>query len=153
MIYVECKPDTVLVRTLTGLPAREVIDEPKGKNGVVGRVMSSRNARGLVDEDPLTVQHSYLMSMHLSRDEPATGLRLLHDRIRGNNIVLLCPKLEDWVVRAARDAGTDLQDYNLPRDARQLHGVINHRLSNFQRLVEALNNTPRLRALAGLLRG
>lgn len=91
--------------------------------------------------------------MGIVQDTPGRGLRLLSDTARGNHIVVLCPKLEDWIVRAAREADTDLANYNLPTDPKVLHGVINQRLSNFQRLVEDLASTPRLRALAGLLRG
>jgi hypothetical protein len=151
MIYVECKADEFLVRTLTGLPRREVIHELKGKPEVVNQVRSHSNTRGLVDEDPLQVQPPYLLRMEILREEAGRGLRLLRDSARGNHIVVLCPKLEDWVVRAAREEGVNLDDYNLPGDGGRLHRVINDRLSSFRRLVEDLRDSDRLRALHALL--
>jgi len=150
MIYVECYPDTVLVRTLTGLGPREIGHEG-GKSKVVNRVSKGSNTTGLVDEDPLQVQPPYLLRMETLRDEAGRGLRLLRDSARGNHIVVLCPRLEDWVVRAAREEGVNLDDYSLPGDARLLHRVINDHLRGFQRLVEDLRDTDRLGALRGLL--
>jgi hypothetical protein len=150
MIYVECYPDTVLVRTLTGLGPREIGHEG-GKSKVVSRVSKGSNTTGLVDEDPLQVQPPYLLRMETLLDEAGRGLRLLRDSDRANHIVVLCPRLEDWVVRAAREAGVNLDDYSLPGDARLLHRVIKERLSSFQRLVEDLRNADRLRSLHGLL--
>ena len=150
MIYVECYPDTVLVLTLTRLPQREVIHE-NGKGGVVNRVKNSRNSRGLVDEDPMTTQPTYIGTMTVLEDLPASGLRLLHDSARGNHIVVLCPRLEEWTVRAARDTGIDLSRYNLPNDPTRLHQVVNDYLSSFQRLVEDLRDSDRLRDLHNLL--
>ena len=151
MIYVECYPDTILVRTLTGLPQREVIHELKGKSGVVGQVSKRRDSRGLVDEDPMATPPPYLVRMEILQDVPARGLRLLQDTARGNHIVVLRPRLEDWIARAARDAGIDLLDYNLPTDPRKLHQVINDYLPSYQRLVEDLKNSNRLEALHRLL--
>ena len=88
MIYVECYPDTVLVRTLTGLPPREVIHEG-GKSKVVNQVSKGTNTTGLVDEDPLQVQPPYLLRLETRQDEAGRGLRLLRDGARGNHIVVL----------------------------------------------------------------
>jgi hypothetical protein len=151
MIYVECKPDTILVRTLTGLPRRDVIHELKGKYRVVDRVSKGSNLKGLVDEDPLVPQPVYLEDMDVLVDLPGGGLRLLHDAARGNRIIILCPRLEEWTVRAARDAGVDLGDYSLPNNPRMLHRVVNDHLSSFQRLVEDLKDSDRLRGLHNLL--
>jgi len=152
MIYVECYPDTVLVRTLTGLPRREVIHERKGKGRVVDQVRRGSQRVGLLDEDPGATQPRRLEEMVTVENLEASALWVRQDSA-GNRIVILRPRLEEWILRAARQAGIDLDDYNLPTDAGQLHRVINDRLPSFQRLVEALNNTPRLRALAGLLSG
>jgi hypothetical protein len=153
MIYVECYADEVLVRAITGLPPREISHELKGRSRVVNRVSRGRARKGLVDEDPATIQPAYFSHMNVLQDLPGMGLRLLRDNARDNYIVVICPRLEEWIVRAARDTGIDLARYSLPSDPGMMHREINDRLSSFQRLVEDLRDTPRLRALAGLLRG
>lgn len=107
MIYVECKPDAALVQILTQLSHRGIVHELKGKYEVVERISSGRNARRMVDEDPGSVQPAYLARMEVLRDLPQSGLKMLEDVARANRVVLLCPKLEDWIIRVALDAGVD----------------------------------------------
>jgi hypothetical protein len=152
MIYVECKPDEVLVRTISGFPARQVVHELKGKYGVAARLSKQNGARGMLDEDPGSVQPSYLGHLSLAQDVPAMGLQLLQDSANGNLVVVLRPRLEAWILRAAREAQVDVSRFNLPTDARSLHSQINHSLDRFQRLVEALDEAPRLDSLRQLLR-
>lgn len=152
MIYVECKPDAILVQVVTGLPIRQVIHEIKGKSGVLNQMQSRNNSVGLVDEDPGATQPRSLTEMRTVQELREGGLQLKQDS-RGNRLVLLCPRLEEWVAVAARDAGVLPSQFNLPNDPKRLHEVINVDLSKFRRLLEALTDTPRLRTLAGLLRG
>ena len=152
MIYVECKPDAALMQVLTQLPHREIVHE-QNKFEVAKKISIKGNARGLVDEDPGSVQPAYLARMEVLRDLPQRGLKMLEDVARGNRVVLLCPKLEDWIIRAAQDAGRDLRDhrYNLPNTPTRLHREITFDLRKFERLVEDLLGTPRLRCLRRLL--
>ena len=52
MIYVECRPDEILVRQVTDLPRRQVVHEIKGKGEVCNRLMRNRDLVAMVDEDP-----------------------------------------------------------------------------------------------------
>lgn len=153
MIYLECKPDFTLVQALTQLPKREIAHELKGKYEVMKRLSTSTNRRAMVDEDPGKNQPAYLTKMQVARDLPERGLRLLEDAGRGNLAVILCPKLEDWVLRTAQDAGIDLRNprYNLPNTSTRLHREITFDRRKFERLVDDLAETPRLRCLYGLL--
>lgn len=153
MIYVECKPDAALVQALTQLPHREIVNELKGKYEVLKRISNGSNAKGLVDEDPAANQPAYFARMEVQRDLPQRGLKILEDVGKGNRVVLLCPKLEDWIIMAAQDAEVDLEDrrYNLPNNPTRLHRVINIDLRKFERLVQDLTGTPRLRCLRRLL--
>ena len=152
MIYVECKPDTALVRTITGLGLRQVIHDLKGKPGVIGTLRGLRNARAMVDEDPFSVQPQYLSQMQVAQEPPGSGLRLMEHPTDGNLVVMLCPRLEEWVLQAAREAQVDVSRYNLPSDARRFKSEINDALDRFQRLVEALDEAPRVQSLRQLLR-
>ena len=144
MIFVECKPDEVLVKVI--LPRRETIDELKGRPAVVRQVQRRKNAVGLVDEDPRAVRPRYLTT--LTGTTNRYGFRVLADPNKRNRIVVLRPRLEDWVLAAAQSAQLDIQErYGLPADARRLHEVINYRLENLDRLLKALRESAPMQAL------
>ena len=48
--------------------------------------------------------------------------------------MVLCPRLEDWILDAVRAVGIDVRDYSLPSRPRELHGVVN---ANLQKVREA----------------
>ena len=153
MIYVECKPDEALVRHVTGLPRRQVVHEFKGKYEVCKRVSAQADSRALIDEDPGSFPPAYLGRMTLSDDSPELGLKVYRDSRKSNTVVVLCPKLEDWILDAARAVGLNVRDYGLPSRPRELHGVVNANLQKFERLLNALETTPspRLKTLRQLL--
>ena len=100
MIYVECKPDQLLVQMLTSWPNREIIHE-NDKYKVMKTLRRQRNGRAMVDEDPNSIPPAYLSKMQVSQEISNRGLRVLLDDSRGNRVVVLCPKLEDWIIRGA----------------------------------------------------
>ena len=153
MIYVECKPDGILVRHLTGLPRRQVVHEVKGKPGVCNRLMRGKDLVAMVDEDPGTTQPVYMTQLSLSHESPNAGLKLYYDRTRNNRVVVLCPRLEEWLLRTAADLGLSMRDYGLPERANRLHSVINQDERKIQRLLSDMSNaaSPRLLELGRLL--
>ncbi len=76
LLYVECHPDTVLVRTL-GIPKRE-IRHVHSKGNVCNRLSKSRDSVGLIDEDPNSAQPNYLKTLKLVEEKH--DLRLLADK-------------------------------------------------------------------------
>ena len=78
MIYVECKPDGVLVRHVADLPRRQVGHEIQGKGAVCKRLMNSRDLVAMVDEDPGKTQPTYMRHLSLSREIAHMGLKLYH---------------------------------------------------------------------------
>ena len=152
MIYVECKPDQLLVQMLTGWSNREIIHE-EGKYRLMAKLSKRRDTLAMVDEDPNSNQPAYLSKMDIHEEIGNRGLRVLRDASLGNRVVVLCPKLEEWVIRGANEARISLTDrnYNLPNTANALHRVINADHRKLERLVEDLASTPRFRALRELL--
>lgn len=152
MIYVECKPDQTLVQTLTGLPTREIIHE-QNKFEVMKKLGNGMNTRGMIDEDPGSNQPAYLNRMQVFSELSQDGLKVLRDEDKGNQVILLCPRLEECIIRAASDAHVDLRDqrYNLPNTASRLHREITFDLRKMTRLVQALRDSHRLRTLQQLL--
>jgi len=73
----------------------------------------------------------------------------MHQKSRNNTLIILCPRLEEWILEAAREANVDLQKYNLPNDPAKLHQQINIQIDKFQRLIERLKTkSNRLKKLA-----
>ena len=106
-----------------------------------------------MDEDPHSVVPPYLKRMSLSANRPSVGLKIYEDAARRNRVIVLRPKLEDWILAAAKDADIDARDFGLHNDAERLHRHINADISKFERMLAALaaTNSPRLRELGKLL--
>ena len=127
MIIVEGKRHGGLVRAVIRLPRREVVRETKGKSGVAARLQEAQNSIGLVDEDPGDIQPAYFRGLtQLGDDPPAYDLRLLRNGVRGNRVVVLCPNLQEWLLRSASSVKLDLERYGLPLNLRELHDELTH---------------------------
>ena len=151
MIYVECKTETALVKSLVRVPRREIIHEIKGKAGVCEKLEKHEDCKGLVDEDPQSAQPPYIRKLTLEDDFPQGELKVLCDESKGNRLIVLCPKFEDWILKAAREAKVDVRKYGLPDDPDELHKVINLNLVKLEKLLEGLKDSDRIKALRKLL--
>ena len=119
-VFVECYPDTVLVRNL-GVTKRQLYHE-SCKGEVVKRVFKSDTAIGLIDEDPTSAQPRDLSNY--KQIQAAEGLRLLIRRNDENKkFIIVCPRLEDWLIERAGLSGIQIEDYSLPADPDRLHSI------------------------------
>ncbi|MBI4287184.1 MAG: hypothetical protein HY671_02010 [Chloroflexi bacterium] len=152
-IYVECKTDATLVNALLG--TAKTIAHEKGKPGVCRRLQGGKNSMAMVDEDPGEAQPTYIGKLRVKRNLSEHGLKLLQDRSTGNQVVVLRPKLEDWILSACSESGLKASSYGLPQDPSRLHRAINISQSDFRRLVRDLKKrkSERLSSLGTLLRG
>jgi hypothetical protein len=132
MIYLECEPDKALIRTL-GISSKEIKHE-YSKGNVCNKLSKTKNSKGLVDEDPSSAQPSYIGRLKLLSFE--NNIKLLSDEKAQNLLIVLCPRLEEWILRAAQELGINVEDYGLPNKANQLHKVINTKIENLVRLLE-----------------
>ncbi len=132
MIFVECNADKTLLTTL-GIRPKEIC-HAFNKGNVCNRLRKNRNCLGLVDEDPGSGQPQYLGTLAMVSDENA--VRVLSDENNQNQIIVLCPRLEDWIVAAAKQAEADLTNYHLPDSGNALHKVVNTKLDEFERLIK-----------------
>ena len=152
MIYVECKPDLALVKSLTNVTRRGITHEFKGKGEICNRLRKQTNCKGLVDEDPTSAQPPYVKEARLENDLSEHEIKLLYDGTNNNYLIVLCPRLEEWILKAAREAGKDVRKYDLPNDAARLHRHINISLDRFENLLEDLkDSSSRMKILKGLL--
>ncbi len=149
MIFVECYPDEALVRVL-GIPRNE-IKHAKSKGNVCKKLSKERGCLGMVDEDPTSSQPSYLRKYQTQwrRNE----VMLLFDRSTNNSVIVICPRLEEWILKAAEGCKAKLEDYGLPSNPQQLHKTIGANTDNFKELVEAIKaKSQRIKTLAEVLR-
>ena len=153
MIYLECKPDEALVRSL-GIRRRD-ISHQRNKEQVLKMIARVSNCIALVDEDPNSSLPPLFGQLLRQEDSLARGILLYLDRRRNNQVVVLCPNLEGWVIRSAQESRIrhDRPPYRLPNTANSLHNVINDRLPNFHQLLTDLMTaqSPRILKLRELL--
>ena len=119
-ILVECYPDEALVHAL-GVPKRQLHHE-RCKGEVVKRVLKFDDTVGLIDEDPSSDQPRDLADY--KELQAAEGLRLLTRRDDKNKrLIIVCPRLEDWLITRAKSSGIRPEDYGLPNNPDRLHSI------------------------------
>jgi len=119
-VFVECYADVALVRTL-GVQ-RDRIRHERSKGNVVKCVQGSEEGVGVIDEDPSSAQPRALASYELI--DQADGLKFLAcGANRRKRIIVIQPRLEDWILRRASMLGLRPSDYGLPGDPHKLHSV------------------------------
>jgi hypothetical protein len=149
-LFVECKPDETLAFAL-GV-ARRDIEHALGRGRVCAQVSLRNSVLGMVDEDPGAALPQYFKI--LKEQSREHGIPVLIDEERNNRIIMLCPRLEEWLVQTTKSAGTKMTDFGFESDnGVQLHAEINQRLGSLQQLVKALLDakSPRLLRLKSLL--
>jgi hypothetical protein len=140
MIYVECKPDFLLVNTL-GFSKKDIVHAGNISKVCKG-LAKSENAKGLVDEDPDGDRPTYIDTLQLLQNQHE--IKLLRDDKRDNQVIVLCPRLEEWLIKVTEEAGVDIGRYGLPNDGEKLHKVINLDLRKFEKLVNDLKDKSKM---------
>jgi hypothetical protein len=136
IILVECYPDASLLRAL-GVSKKQLRHE-RGKGEVVKRVLKFDSAIGLIDEDPQSAQPRDLNNY--KQVQSAEELRLLSRRDDKNKrLIIICPRLEDWLIERAKSSGIRPEDYGLPSDPDRLHSIPRYeQKQNFLRFLTEL---------------
>lgn len=152
MYLVECKPDAILVKSLT-LASRKNIHHAGNKSELLKKLAERYgDSKGVIDEDPGSIQPPHLQKFEEKQQLTSCNLKILRQTSKNNTLIILCPRLEDWILEASREVSIDLKRYNLPNDSRKLHQQINIQIENFQKLVEDLKSeSNRLKELKRLL--
>lgn len=157
MYIVECDPDVILVSTLASISRRRVV-HAGGKAQVLRKLIRKyRDSIGMIDQDPHSIQpRKFLQRFEEinNHNSERNKLKILHHNSRNNRLIVLCPRLEEWIIETSREANIRLNRYNLPNNPEKLHAIINIKTERFQRLVEDMmqSSSNRVRALRDLLR-
>lgn len=149
-VYVECKADFSLIKSIMKIPKRKIY-HAGCKSELCKKLEKQDDCIGLMDEDPLSVQPSYIKKMEVVSTLPQCDLTVLHESSKRNYIVILCPRLEDWIVRTAQEAGIRLEKYGFPRDPDEFHERVNSNLEKFEMLIENLTDSRRMKTLKNVL--
>jgi hypothetical protein len=135
MVFVEGAADRCLL-TILGVPCRQVRIE-NGRDRVLGRLRTNPSAIGMVDEDPGSKPSRDLGNYR--QVEADRGLRLLIRQGSGQRLIVLCPRLEDWLIQQAKSSGIRPEDFGLSGNPRRLHGIPHYEdTAEFRRFVEEL---------------
>ena len=102
----------------------------------------------MVDEDPGSVQHPYLKRMKMAENLRRFGIKILVDEKKNNRVIILSPRLEEWIIEASKESKINLKKHNLPKDGNKLHKIINLNLERFEGLLdELIEKSERIRIL------
>jgi len=135
-VLVECNADEAVLQGL-GVSKKQLRHE-RCKGEVVKRVLKLDSAIGLIDEYPQSAQPRDLNNY--KQLEAAEGLQLLSRRDDENKkLIIVCPRLEDWLIHRARSSGIRPEDFGLPSDPDRLHSIPRYeQKESFCRFLEEL---------------
>ncbi len=137
--YVECEADRTLLESL-GVPRRSIQHRKvTGKGEVVKNLESCRGAVMITDEDPMSARPQGLRSLPME-ELPEYHLKIV--RSGQNVMVILCPRLEEWLLWLAERSGVRPNKFGLPEDPDELHKVINKRQDSLKKLLASLKEHP-----------
>jgi hypothetical protein len=108
----------------------------------------SENSVGVIDEDPYSVQPPLMNMFKQHAAFTNYGIKILTQENKRNVLVILMPRLEEWVIESAKEVRVDLNEYGLPKEPILFHEIVNTKLDNFKKLVEYLVKTKSSRIVA-----
>jgi hypothetical protein len=107
------------------------------------------SSKGVIDEDPYSPEtisiKKQLKNWKLVYN--TNGIKVWYNKNRKNYLIMLCPRLEDWILRILREEKIDITEYGLPKDSEKLHEVINTKLISFEKLLQDISKSRTLKIL------
>ena len=140
-IHYECRPEECL---LTNLNFAGALAQHHNGSGTICELLSKeKELIGWIDEDPTANHHPYYKRMCRKVISDKYGLKYCYDPATGNKLIIVKPKMEDWIIGIAKKYKVNLEDYDLSNDPNELHKIINFKINKFQ---EVLHKLLRLKA-------
>ena len=140
MIYVECKADKSLVNVIADIRPYEIEHCP-GKNEVLKKLLKDKRSIGIIDEDPNAPLPPELKKLKFEcRESSRLSLKFCYERSNNNLLIIICPRLEDWIIEASKEGKINLNNYDLPYNPVDFHSIINinPNITKFQNLLHVL---------------
>ena len=108
----------------------------------------------MIDEDPMSNQPKNLRNFEFNKEITISKIKILNYRFLNNHVLVLCPRLEEWIIEACDESEVNILDYGLPNNAEKLHAIINLNLEKFEKLLDMLIiQSDRVKELERCLRG
>jgi len=147
---VECKPDEKLAKSL-GYKINEIAHQGN-KGEVCNYLMRNEVNMAMIDEDPWSASQPKLLKQ-FSEKEDKFDIKHLFLKEGNKNILILKPRLEEWILARCKATGIKPENHFLPSDKKEFKDKINYRLNHFDRLLNDLKdkNDEGLRHLTKLI--
>ncbi|OQP49337.1 hypothetical protein A4H97_28780 [Niastella yeongjuensis] len=131
---VECNPDEILMQVL-GLSKKEIVHQDN--KGEVCKYLEKFDTKvAIIDEDPGSAQPNHLKKFKLVEEKFET-IKLIQANT-SKVILIIKPRLEEWVIYQCKRSGINPNKFHLPDTAKELKKVINYRLERFRELLKEL---------------
>ena len=149
-IVVECNPDEALVKKLGY--TRKMVTHQSSRGEVINYLQKNPSAIGIVDDDPGSAKPTYFSKFTLETSEQLGIESYSIDKL-GTRLIVIKPRLEEWVLRHANALKIDLKQHSIPDSGNELHKVINTRIPRFENLIKEMidKESPALMRLKSLI--
>ncbi len=119
--YVEDVAHRELILVLTKVSRKQVRFKGMCKTEVLKALKeeSEKHIVGVVDEDPDKNQPPLLRNFEEFANDERANIRIL--RLDKAKLIILRPRVEEWILKVARNSGLNVREYGLPEDADKLH--------------------------------
>lgn len=120
-IAVECYADEKLVELLVYKNEPRILHQ-FGKGNIFNYLHKSTtvSAIGLVDDDPGSTQPRRFRDSYIEVESKGTIRRYRHKDKNDISVIVLSPRIEEWLIKRAQDSGINLDNYSIPDDAEKL---------------------------------
>lgn len=119
-LHLECFADVALARALGAL--RGQIRHEGDKGSVLKALRRSAAGIGLVDDDGKGTRFG-LLKEYRETERRHDLVLMKHADNSPRRVVIVCPRLEDWLYGRAKRTGLEPVQFGLPADADRLHSI------------------------------
>lgn len=135
-IALECLPDEALIKKL-GFPKKKIFHHP-GKSRVLAFLEKNSQSVGIVDEDPGAAWPRYFNQYVRIPTMCLHDLDYYQHATHHGRLIVVRPRLEEWILKQVQISGIDPEDFSLPAKAKDLHAVITNKIPKFESMLTAL---------------
>lgn len=138
-ISVECNADEKLVKLLLSEEVETLHQNGRGNILNYLRKKSTMSGIGLIDEDPGSAHTRDFVSSYEEVECVGNVRRFYRKDNNDITVIMLSPRLEEWIISRASDSGIKMSDYSLPDDGIKLHDRYHYeKEDNFTSLINKL---------------
>ncbi|MGV7929184.1 MAG: hypothetical protein AB2L13_09795 [Spirochaetota bacterium] len=144
IVAIECNADETFVVALFP-KSRDYIRHFRGRSPIITRITEEETVSGIgiVDEDPQSNNlPRYFNDAYVQSESFGSVKRYVHRNKSACSLIMLCPRLEEWLLARAKAAGIDRAAYGLPDTGKSLHEIMHYeRRPEFKEFLERLFNS------------